>query len=75
MISPFAAMCVPERTLQNRVTGHHMYMTFATHVFNTYTHVPGAHTMSKPQRHGRSHIRATGKPSTGDAYDQGVEQD
>jgi hypothetical protein len=37
-------MCVPERTLQDRVTGHHdnddtltesMYMTFATHVFNT----------------------------------------
>jgi hypothetical protein len=39
MISPFAAMCVPEGTLQDRVTGHHdnddMYMTFATHVFNT----------------------------------------
>ena len=38
MISPFAAMCVPERTLQNRVKGHHdndMYMTVATHVFNT----------------------------------------
>jgi hypothetical protein len=41
MISPFAAMCVLERTLQDRVTGHHdnddMYMTFATHVFNTQT--------------------------------------
>ena len=36
--SSFAAMCVPERTLQDQVTGHHdnddMYMTFATHVFN-----------------------------------------
>ena len=45
MISPFAAVCVPERTLQNRVTGHHdnddMYMTFATHVFNKYnTYLP-----------------------------------
>jgi hypothetical protein len=32
-------MCVPERTLQDQVTGHHdnddMYMTFATHVFNS----------------------------------------
>ena len=32
-------MCVPERTLQDQVTGHHdnddMYMTFATHVINS----------------------------------------
>ena len=44
MISPFAAMCVPERTLQDRVTGHHdnddMYMTLATHVFNTWHMLP-----------------------------------
>jgi hypothetical protein len=34
-------MCVPERTLQDRVTGHldndDMYLTFATHVL--YTHI------------------------------------
>ena len=49
MISPFAAMCVPERTLQDRVTGHHdnddMYMTFATHVFNN----PGFGSPQEPQ--------------------------